>query len=153
MTKEKQFLQLLKQQVEHWKNKTDINYSVEAESRWSEANYILTLFYSLQSDVNDNSETPNDLEKVAVYHSNSWYCSALKELNETGTGCDGIAAAFIAGAKWQKEQMMKEAVEGDIGMTLHDKRADLYVRSKGYLPESLGIKCNDKVRIIIVKED
>ena len=52
-----------------------------------------------------------------------------------------------------KEELLKDAVEGDIGMTLHDKRADLYVRSKGYLPESLGIKCNDKVRIIIAKED
>lgn len=56
-------------------------------------------------------------------------------------------------ARWMREQMMKEAVEGDIGMILHDKTSDLFVRSKGYLPKSLGIKCDDKVELIIVKKD
>jgi hypothetical protein len=94
----------------------------------------------------------NDLEEAAIYHSNSWYCSALKELNETGTGCDGVAAAFIAGAKWQKEQMMKDAVDADVMLTLHDKTGDISLHT-GYLPKELGIKCDDKVRMIIVKED
>lgn len=87
-----------------------------------------------------------------AYHFADWQKEQTEKrwLEDRG-GCfwDGVEE----GKKAMKEQMLKEAVEGDIGMTLHDKRADLYVRSKGYLPESLGIKCNDKVRIIIVKED
>ena len=51
----------------------------------------------------------DDLEEAAINHSNSWYCSALKELNETGTGCDGITDAFITGAKWQAEQLLKSS--------------------------------------------
>ena len=62
------------------------------------------------------------------------------------------SVAFKAGAEWQKEQMMKEAVEADIMLTLHDKTGDISLHT-GYLPQKLGIKCSDKVRIIIVKED
>lgn len=63
-----------------------------------------------------------------------------------------IEASFIAGAKWQKEQMMKEAVDADVKLTLHDKTGDISLHT-GYLPKELGIKCDDKVRIIIVKEE
>jgi len=61
--------------------------------------------------------------------------------------------AYRKGKLDMKQEMMTEAVEGDIGMILHDKTSDLFVRSKGYLPKSLGIKCDDKVKLIIIKED
>lgn len=60
--------------------------------------------------------------------------------------------AFLAGADWQKAKMMKEAVEADVKLTLHDKTGDISLHT-GYLPKELGIKWNDKVRIIIVKEE
>ena len=63
-----------------------------------------------------------------------------------------LRIGFIFGAKWQKERMMKEAVEADVMLTLHDKTGDISLHT-GYLPKELGIKCDDKVRIIIVKED
>lgn len=60
--------------------------------------------------------------------------------------------AFLAGAVNEREKMMKEAVDADVMLTLHDKTGDISLHT-GYLPKELGIKCDDKVRIIIVKED
>jgi hypothetical protein len=56
------------------------------------------------------------------------------------------SGAFIAGANWQKEQMLKDAVEG----TAHPEDCEIWVNLLGY-----GYKYNDgdKVKIIIVKED
>ena len=57
---------------------------------------------------------------------------------------DGI----IAGAKWQKEQMLKEAVEGEVVKDISNKLA---VTAKINLD---GFKFGDKVRIIVLpKED
>lgn len=86
-----------------------------------------------------------------------------------------LTSLFIDGAKWQKEQddrlvdiiyqqgikkgkddmkeqMMQEAVDADVMLTLHDKTGDISLHT-GYLPKELGIKCDDKVKIIIVNED
>ena len=58
-----------------------------------------------------------------------------------------IADAFIAGAKWQKEQMMKEAVEGEV---VKDWDNNLSVKS-GVI---CGFKFGEKVRVIVLpKED
>lgn len=55
-------------------------------------------------------------------------------------------AGFIAGAKWDREQMMSKAVEG----IARPDDCEIWVNLVGY-----GYKFNDgdKVRIIIVKED
>ena len=37
-------------EVEQWKEKTANHYTIEAESRWSEANYILGILDSLQHE-------------------------------------------------------------------------------------------------------
>lgn len=52
---------------------------------------------------------------------------------------------FKAGARWQKKQMMKDAVESKVTIT-----------SKGILLEDLRIEdfdYEDKVKLIIIKED
>lgn len=113
---------------------------------------------------------PADLEEAA---------DKFAVFYDQGT-CDGVAQdCFIAGAKWQaekdardmymsdnrhfekvyqlgkkdmKEQMMKDAVDADVMLTLHDKTGDISLHT-GYLPKELGIKCDDKVKIIIVKEN
>ena len=79
---------------------------------------------------------PNDLEEAAEEYS--------KERAEGHVLYDWVHA-FIAGAKWQKEQMMEEAVEGYIAAT-NESSAVLA------LPRD-SFKKGDKVRIIIVKED
>ena len=60
--------------------------------------------------------------------------------------------AFIAGAEWQKEQMMKEAVEAEITV---GRLPDDW--SLAYNPDELHrallkFKSGDKVKIIIVKQ-
>lgn len=73
-----------------------------------------------------------------------------KDIGET------IDKSFDAGIKEGyrrcREQMMKEAVDADVMLTLHDKTGDVSLHT-GYLPKELGIKCDDKVKIIIVKEE
>jgi len=60
--------------------------------------------------------------------------------------------AINYGMRVMKDQMMKEAVEGFVGLHLHDKRGDVTVNS-GYLPKELGIRPEDKVKLIVIKED
>lgn len=77
---------------------------------------------------------------------------------EYGTSED----AFIAGTKWQKEQMMKEAVEGEVCGRVYDhinvRFADgvckfLEPKNISHIPANVSkYKVGDKVRIIIVKE-
>lgn len=56
--------------------------------------------------------------------------------------------AFIAGAKWQKEQMMKEAVEGEV------YRYESYHRIATAIVVDIPRESIDnKVKLIIVKED
>ena len=58
-----------------------------------------------------------------------------------------INSSFVAGANWQKEQIMKDAVDADA----------VYMTGEGTLfnPEVLpdNIKPGDKVKLIIVKEE
>lgn len=58
-------------------------------------------------------------------------------------------AGFIAGVKWDREQMMKEAVEYEVGM--HGE--PIKITFDKYVQRARGIWPGDKVRIIIVKED
>ena len=59
-----------------------------------------------------------------------------------------LAEAFIAGAQWQKEQMMKEAVEGYITLTLEGVRT-----VAATIKEEDNIGIGDKVRVIILKKE
>ena len=62
-------------------------------------------------------------------------------------GIDFIREVFIAGAECDREQMLKDAVEGEVVKDISNKLA---VTAKINLD---GFKFGDKVRVIIVKED
>ena len=69
-------------------------------------------------------------------------------------------AGFIAGAKWDKEQMMSNAVEGSItaavgalGYNIAAFRFDDNHKYTILLPHKEGRKYGDRVRIIIVEGD
>lgn len=66
----------------------------------------------------------------------------------------GFYDGFIAGAKWQKEQMLKDAVEGEVcilpGRATYVEEKD-NESLKQYLLDHF--KDGDKVRVIIVKEE
>ena len=68
-------------------------------------------------------------------------------------GFDFIREVFIAGAKWQKEQNMEEAVEGDIWVDhgFASVPASLQI-NLGYIKGNEEVHEGDKVRVIIVKE-
>lgn len=57
--------------------------------------------------------------------------------------------SFIAGAQWQKEQMLEDAVECEVGS--HGEPIQLTLDK--YVLRSKGIFPRDKVKVIIVKEE
>lgn len=61
-----------------------------------------------------------------------------------------VTEAFKAGAQWKEAQILRRAVKGYVGVHLHDKRADVTVNS-GYLPESMGIKGDSEVYLVVLK--
>ena len=59
--------------------------------------------------------------------------------------------AFIAGAKLQKEQMLKDAVEGRIGAVgLHN---EIFIKEPEWTESLDRMNEGDKVKIILVKGD
>ena len=102
---------------------------------------------------------------------------AADEYASDSTGFIDMTAynAFIAGAEWQRElmmdewlkdrdgcfwdgveegkksmreQMLKDAVEGYVTQKINGERY-----AKAQVPDSMGLKFGDKVKLIIVKED
>lgn len=55
--------------------------------------------------------------------------------------------AFIAGAEWQKEQMMKDAVDGEVVQDLHGK---LHVKTNAV--SDILYQFGEKVKVIILKQ-
>lgn len=60
--------------------------------------------------------------------------------------CGNVKGSFIAGANWQKEQMLKDAEETELYWDGDFLAIDLNMRELGYSEK-------DKVRIIILKEE
>ena len=86
----------------------------------------------------------NKLEEAAEEYAYKGISDELKSIMKPLA--DEIIKIFIAGAEWQKSQMLKDAAEG----IAHPEECEIWVNLLGY-----GYKYNDgdKVKIIIVKED
>ena len=119
------------------------------------------------SEPDGSSEIPNDLEEASRKHScydedceGAWYEPIVRN-------------AFIAGAKWQKEndekelsekiasayqlgladkekQMVKEAVEGEVMTTGFSTCDPVFIINRSELSPEMSFKDGDKVRIIFV---
>lgn len=90
------------------------------------------------------SEEPSEnLEEAAESHT---FFAANQPGQEWET--HDVTDAFKAGAEWMKSQMMKEAVEGYVTLTLTGVRTVAATIKEG---DNIGIGNN--VRIIIVKEE
>lgn len=91
---------------------------------------------------------PNDLEEAKEA-----YCEEHNDdcFDATGDKCPHIRNAFIAGAKWDRSQMMQEAVEGKI-YGYGDGSYEL-VASWLDLPKGGIYKDGQKVRVIICKKE
>lgn len=80
-----------------------INHSELGLKQWGEM--VARHFYELGKQ-SGSSEIPNDMEEAAEEYA---------KLDEEGKWKDGGKyKGFIAGAKWDRSQMLKEAVEGHI---------------------------------------
>lgn len=65
-------------------------------------------------------------------------------------GIDFIREVFIAGAEWDREQMLKNAVEADVNAYRDLAAGKSWAE---FIVEMPTNNLGDKVRIIIVKED
>lgn len=88
-------------------------------------------------------EIPNNLEEAA----NNYLDGVYGKMPHS----DFHIAIFIAGAKWQKEQMMKNALHGWLDED-NEPPYDLNVICEEKIPFGEFKHC-DKIRIIIMKED
>lgn len=66
---------------------------------------------------------------------------------EDKTDCDYVEKAFIAGAKWQKEQLMSKAVNG---VEINSRRSDGRCILSGNFSK---FDTGDKVKLIIIKQE
>ena len=66
-----------------------------------------------------------------------------------------ISEAFKAGAKWQKEQMLAKAVDGDITFDYYGDDDKTYgcIAHDSFCLEDLGLKDTDKVKMVLIKEE
>lgn len=88
----------------------------------------------------DEKPVPADLEEAAEKYA---------RLDDKGVWKDGGKyKGFIAGAKWDREKMMSEAVEGLICATITGTNAISFLSP---LPKELTV--GDKVRIIVCKKE
>ena len=94
---------------------------------------ILAWLDTLESE----NPVPNDLEEAAREFAKDAYPDK-----------HNLVWMFKRGAKWQKEQMMKEAMEGLICATITGTNAISFLSP---LPKELT--AGDKVKLIICKED
>lgn len=66
---------------------------------------------------------------------------------------------FLAGAKWQREQMMKDAIDGEVVKIFPEGAASIHYQAPcgigemAYFCKAETLKDGDKVKVIIIKED
>ena len=99
----------------------------------------------------EEKKTPLDVAAVEKSYSRYPLSMATTPSNlERNAKRVGYEEGFIAGANWQKEQMMKEAVEADVNTYGDLVAGKSWAEFVVEIPtENLG----DKVKIIIVKSD
>ena len=114
-------------------------------------------FYEL-GKISGSSEIPNDLEEAAEKASSDAYPYKDKfreyDKDKVDEAREYFKEGFLTGAKWDKEQMLKEAVEGVVSIDISDITGREYFSVHCYEFNATGkFKDGDEVRVIIVKED
>ena len=115
-------------QMADWFYELPNRFNLQPKQEWSKED---------ENKMKGSSEIPNDIEDAAEDFGKRQGLELRPFANKF----------FIAGAKWDREQMMKEAVEGEIAK---DNRGNNVLRV-GLLNN--GFEIGDKVRIIIINQD
>ena len=108
-------------------------------------------FYDIDGYREEQKPTSEDLEQAAIDYDS--YGPALYAEDDEGDLVEYVEVrkdAFIEGAQWQKEQMMKDAIEGKV-VAVRNVMSD---RSHTYpwIELEAQLSKNDKVKVIIIKE-
>ena len=115
-----------------------------------EANVAAAVLKELLLFIDSLPEEPasEDLEEAAEKY-------AYNEFPSIGIPNTVIELAFKAGAEWQKQQMMKDAVDGCVSLIVKSDTSsrNLFISTPQLYKELQKYKDGDKVKIIIVKEE
>lgn len=110
---------------------------------------VLTFIDSLQEE-----PVSEELEEAAIMYAKEEYNHKNPAtLPDRCIGCyTPLMYAFKDGAKWQKEQMLEKAFNGYVIEDIEEGEGD-FLLSTEYLPKSIGLKDQQKVKVIVIKED
>lgn len=106
--------------------------------------------------MNGDSEVPKELKEAAVNIADELLVKPKDyALSAKADYWNGAYDGIIAGAKWQKEQMMKEAVEGYVWVDYGFDSIPSYLQiNLGPIKGNDEVHDGDKVRVIVLpKED
>jgi len=137
-----------------------IIHTLEGDMEVSKGDFVIKgvkgEFYPCKPDIFEQTyESVENQDSLALEEAaEEFYDNTFDELGgfaETRNGSydvffpsNAIRDAFIAGANWYKEQMMKGAVEETVENGVYISGIDC---------SRLGLKLGDKVKLIVVKED
>ena len=128
---------------------SDDKEQVEGVLPKSEFAFYARHFAQWGAEHRGGSEIPKDLESYAQKVED--YYDVGEERGYLCVQRGEVKDAVIAGASWQKEQMMKEAVEGEVFADHFLTDSKLFIESD-YLPDG-KFHVSDKVKLVIIKED
>lgn len=133
----------------------DITEAFIAGAKW-DAKHLRDTTKMIEPDKCEN--IPKDLKEAAedfvweVMENDedgiSDLCRKLRPTSKISDYYDALAEFFKAGAKWQKSQMLKDAVEGEVYL-YHSYNRDATAILVDIPKENLG----DKVRIVVLKAE
>lgn len=137
-------IEKIKAEIERWLRE----YAEDSQFELGER-YGYKRLLSFLSTIESEKSVPKDLEEAARKYQEDvhvdttiYYCGA----DEDVYFANRIVDAVIAGAKWQKEQMMKDAVEGEFLYTPYPTIG--LDDCKDY-----NFKDFDKVRVIVLPKE
>lgn len=127
---------------EYWRKKESNSHSIESEIRMSECQHLLLMLDSLQEEpVSEDLE--EEIQKTIHNHFFDLNGIAIAGTSVYATVDDMVYIAKHF-ANWQKEQMMKDAIDAE----LDDVCGFLTIS----IPYHNGI-AGDKVKVIIIKSE
>jgi len=106
--------------------------------------YLDKYFIDTDKRASGSSEIPKDLEEAArkTYPNKEGDLCSLHSVLQR--------AAFITGAKWDREQMMKEAVEMEVGM--FGKHLPMLIVTEPMEMKDFPAKHGQTVRVIVLQK-
>ena len=151
---------MIERQMYDYNLKADIGSTGEVfDEKVEDAKYqvckdILSFVKSLQKN-----SVSDDLEEASCNYRYNFFGHLAERghRNTSGNAMKNVENHFKAGARWQKRQMMKNAVDGVVHHYGDDEIAAIHYNDpKGvpmsYFVSSKGLNAGDNVKLITVKE-